>query len=136
MAERRHRAGPLRGGVEDSAAGERQTPGSTRPTIGVSDTFVSGGLKPGNGAADQLKSFFDREKCTPGDRLLAEKLKKDNATLAAAIKRLRAEAEEVARREGEAAEQVTSSVQVAEALRMEKAELEYEVGQNQSGIRP
>ena len=59
---------------------------------------------------------------------MAEKLKKDNATLAEAIKRLRAEAEEVARREGEAAEQVTSSVQVAEALRMEKAELEYEVG--------
>ena len=61
------------------------------------------------------------------DRELAEKLKRDNATLTEAIKRLRAEAEEVARREGEAAEQVKSSVQVAEALRMEKAELEYEV---------
>ena len=58
---------------------------------------------------------------------MAEKLKRDNATLAEAIKRLRSEAEEVARREGEAAEQVKSSVQVAEALRMEKTELEYEV---------
>ena len=58
---------------------------------------------------------------------MAEKLKRDNATLAEAIKRLRAEAEEVARREGEAAEQVKSSVQVAEALRMEKTELEFEV---------
>ena len=58
---------------------------------------------------------------------MAEKLKRDNATLAEAIKRLRSEAEEVARREGEAAEQVKSSVQVAEALRMEKTELEFEV---------
>ena len=66
-------------------------------------------------------------KSTPADHQLAEKLKRDNATLAEAIKRLRAEAEEVARREGEAAEQVKSSVQVAEALRMEKTELEYEV---------
>ena len=71
-------------------------------------------------------SFYSK-RSTLTDRELAEKLKRDNATLTEAIKRLRAEAEEVARREGEAAEQVKSSVQVAEALRMEKAELEYEV---------
>ena len=75
-----------------------------------------------------LKTFsFYSKRSTLTDRELAEKLKRDNATLTEAIKRLRAEAEEVARREGEAAEQVKSSVQVAEALRMEKAELEYEV---------
>ena len=65
---------------------------------------------------------------------MAEKLKRDNATLAEAIKRLRSEAEEVARREGEAAEQVKSSVQVAEALRMEKTELEYEVRKTNTGF--
>ena len=75
----------------------------------------------------KFRTSFYRKKSTLADRELAQKLKKDNATLSEAIKRLRFEAEEVARREGEAAEQVKSSVQVAEALRMEKAELEYEV---------
>ncbi len=57
------------------------------------------------------------------------KLRKDNTLLSDSLQRLRIEVEEVRTREEEAAEEVKRSVQVAEQLRMEKAEMDYEIGQ-------
>ena len=58
-----------------------------------------------------------------------DKFKQDNVLLSEALKKVRDEAEEVRKREDEAVEQVKNSVQVAEQLRMEKTEMEYEIGQ-------
>ena len=60
---------------------------------------------------------------------LLDKFKQDNVLLSEALKKVRDETEEVRKREDEAVEQVKNSVQVAEQLRMEKTEMEYEIGQ-------
>ncbi len=57
------------------------------------------------------------------------KLKKDNAVLTEALRKVTEEMECVRVREEEAVEQVKSSVQAAEQLKMEKTELEYESSQ-------
>lgn len=61
--------------------------------------------------------------------VLVQKLNKDIDVLTEALKRVRAEAEDVRRHENEAVEQVQRSIQAAEQLRMEKSELEYEIEQ-------
>ena len=50
-----------------------------------------------------------------------------------ALAESRQESEDLARKEGEAVEQVRRSVDVAEQLRMERAEMEYEMGQIKMG---
>jgi len=62
-------------------------------------------------------------------RKLIDGLRQDNEMLRAALSESRGECEELARKEGEAVEQVRRSVEVAEQLRMERGEMEYEMGQ-------
>ena len=63
-----------------------------------------------------------------------EGLKKDVEMLNQALTDSRQECEEFARKESEAVEQVRRSVEVAEQLKAERSEMEYEIGQHKLQI--
>ena len=65
----------------------------------------------------------------PSSRKLIDGLRQDNEMLTQALDQSRKEAEDLGRKEAEAVEQVRRSVEVAEQLRLERTDLEYEIGQ-------
>uniref|UniRef100_A0A0K2TDK5 Uncharacterized protein n=1 Tax=Lepeophtheirus salmonis TaxID=72036 RepID=A0A0K2TDK5_LEPSM len=63
------------------------------------------------------------------EKLKEQSLRKEISVLSESLNHLRSEFDEVTRRESEAVEQVKRSVEVAEQVRLEKTDLEFEIGQ-------